>query len=59
MVHGLFGKLFLSDMPIRNNKAALDRASVVALNQLDDEELSIGYFEQHGATSHKSHASMA
>ena len=29
------------------------------LNQLDDEELSIGYFQQDGATSHTSHASMA
>jgi len=28
-------------------------------NQLDDEELSIGYFQQDGATSHTSHASMA
>jgi len=28
------------------------------LNQLDDEELSIGYFQQDGATSHTSHASM-
>ena len=27
--------------------------------QLDDEELSIGYFQQDGATSHSSHASMA
>ena len=25
-------------------------------NQLDDEELSIGYFQQDGATSHTSHA---
>ena len=31
----------------------------VAVNQLDDEELSIGYFQQDGATSHTSHASMA
>ena len=29
------------------------------VNQLDDEELSIGYFQQDGATSHTSHASMA
>ena len=28
-------------------------------NQLHDEELSIGYFQQDGATSHTSHASMA
>ena len=28
------------------------------VNQLDDEELSIGYFQQDGATSHSSHASM-
>jgi len=28
------------------------------VNQLDDEELSIGYFQQDGATSHTSHASM-
>jgi len=30
-----------------------------SVNQLDDEELSIGYFQQDGATSHTSHASMA
>jgi len=29
------------------------------INQLDDEELSIGYFQQDGATSHTSHVSMA
>jgi len=29
------------------------------VNQLDDEELSFGYFQQDGATSHTSHASMA
>jgi len=29
------------------------------VNQLDDEELSVGYFQQDGATSHISHASMA
>ena len=29
------------------------------VNQLDDEELSIGYFQQDGATSHTSHISMA
>jgi len=29
------------------------------VNQLVDEELSIGYFQQNGATSHTSHASMA
>ena len=29
------------------------------VNQLDDEELSIGYFQQDGATSHTSDASMA
>ena len=29
------------------------------VNQMDDEELSIGYFQQDGATSHTSHASMA
>jgi len=29
------------------------------VNQLDDEELSIGHFQQDGATSHTSHASMA
>jgi len=29
------------------------------VNQLDDEELSIGYFQQDGATSHNSHVSMA
>jgi len=29
------------------------------VNQLDDEELSIGYFKQNGATSHTSHACMA
>ena len=27
--------------------------------QLDDEEISIGYFQQVGATSHTSHAIMA
>ena len=31
----------------------------IFLNQPDDEELSIGYFQQDGATSHTSHASMA
>jgi len=31
----------------------------VVVNQLDGEELSIGYFQQDGATSHTSHASMA
>ena len=30
MVRGLFGKLSLSDIPIRNNEAASDRASDVA-----------------------------
>ena len=29
------------------------------VNQLDDEKLSIGYFQQDGATSHTSYASMA
>jgi len=29
------------------------------VNQLDDEELSIGYFQQDGVTSYTSHASMA
>jgi len=29
------------------------------VNQLYNEELSIGYFQQDGATSHTSHASMA
>ena len=29
------------------------------VNQLDDKELSIGYFQQDGATSHTSHTSMA
>ena len=29
------------------------------VNQLDGEELSIGYFQQDGATSHTSHSSMA
>jgi len=29
------------------------------VNQLDDEELSVGYFQQDGATFHTSHASMA
>jgi len=29
------------------------------VNQLDDEELSIGYFQQDGATSHTSHDRMA
>ena len=29
------------------------------VNKLDDKELSIGYFQQDGATSHISHASMA
>ena len=28
------------------------------VNQLDHEELSIGYFQQDGGTSHTSHASM-
>jgi len=29
------------------------------VNQFDDEKFSIGYFQQDGATSHTSHASMA
>jgi len=29
------------------------------VNQMDDEELSIGYFQQDGATSHTSQAIMA
>jgi len=29
------------------------------VNQLDDEELSIGYFQQDGATSNTSHVSIA
>ena len=29
------------------------------VNKLDDKELSIGYFQQDGVTSHTSHASMA
>ena len=29
------------------------------VNQLDDEELSVAYFQQDGATSHTSHGSMA
>ena len=29
------------------------------VNQLDDEELSTGYFQQDAATSHTSHVSMA
>ena len=29
------------------------------VNQLEDEELSTGYFQQDGVTSHASHASMA
>ena len=29
------------------------------VNQMDDEELSVGYFQQDGATSHTSHVSMA
>ena len=29
------------------------------VNQLDDEKLSIGYFQQDGVTSHNSHASTA
>jgi len=31
----------------------------IFVNQLDDEELSIGCFQQDGATSHTSHASTA
>ena len=31
----------------------------IFVNQMDDEELSIGYFQQDGATSHTSHVSMA
>jgi len=31
----------------------------IFINQLDDEELSIGYFQQDGVTSHTSHTSMA
>jgi len=31
----------------------------IFVNQLDDKELSIGHFQQDGATSHTSHSSMA
>jgi len=35
------------------------RSILLEINQLDDEELSIGDFQQDGATSHNSHATMA
>ena len=40
-------------------KAAYMEIFNTFVNQLDDEELSIGYFQQDGATSHTSHASIA
>jgi len=39
--------------------AAYMEIFITFVNQLDDEELSIGYFQQDGATSHTSHTSMA
>jgi len=33
--------------------------SITLVNHLDDEEISVGYFQQDGATSHTSHVSMA
>jgi len=39
--------------------AAYMEISNTFVNQLGDEELSVGYFQQDGATSHTSHASMA
>jgi len=35
------------------------KSSTYFVNQLDDEELSIGYSQQDGATSHNSHTSTA
>ena len=35
------------------------KSSTPLVNQLDNEEISIGYFQRDGATSHTSHASMA
>jgi len=39
--------------------ASYTETSSTFVNQSDDEKLSIGYFQQDGATSHTSHASMA
>jgi len=40
-------------------KAAYMEIITTFVYQLDDVELSIGYFQQDGATSHTSHASIA
>jgi len=47
--------------PMKILQRNLNRSTVtgVAVNQLDDEELSIGYVQQDGATCHTSHSSMA
>ena len=45
-----FGK----SLPVRCNH----HNSCIYGNKLDDEELSVGYFQQDGATSHTSHASL-
>jgi len=42
-----------------NTTAAYMEIFNTFVNQLDDEKLSIGYFQQDAATSHTSHASMA
>jgi len=52
---GIIGLIFF-DAPITT--AAYMEIFNTFVNQLDD-ELSIGYFQQDGATSHTSHVSMA
>ena len=57
------------DVPAAQNWSHLLHATITTaaymeiintfLNQLDDEELSVGYFQQDGATSNTSHASIA
>jgi len=49
------------DVPVARDWSHLLRCNRhnILVNQLDDEELSIGYFQQDGATSHTSHANMA
>ena len=53
--HSLPNSAFLILTPMK----ILQRNLNTFVNQLDDEELSIGYFQQDGATSYTSHASMA
>jgi len=53
----IFGPIF-SDATTITTAPCTDIFSTF-VNQLDDEELSTGYFQQDGATSHTSHVSMA